>query len=175
MSKTSKKKKGKLFRENANKPAVPKGRNWTEKETEAFCYVLADGEFDFDLTLETKALKKQANKEVFEGIQSQLKISLNDPEFYDEDFEDSELDISIPKLRNKYNNLKRAWRATVDRAKSGSGLHVEKEPNWFQILHPVLSDTNSNLDDVSSGPQDTSLLNQVRNFPNIDKITRSYG
>ena len=73
MSKTSKNKKGKLFRENANKPAVPKGRNWTEKETEAFCYVLADGEFDFALTLETKALKKQANKEVFEGIQSQLK------------------------------------------------------------------------------------------------------
>ena len=101
MSKTSKNKKGKLFRENANKPAVPKGRNWTEKETEAFCYVLADGEFDFALTLETKALKKQANKEVFEGIQSQLKISLNDPEFYDEDFEDSELDISITKLRNK--------------------------------------------------------------------------
>ena len=50
MSKTSKNKKGKLFRENANKPAVPKGRNWTEKETEAFCYVLADGEFDFALT-----------------------------------------------------------------------------------------------------------------------------
>ena len=75
MSKTSKNKKGKLFRENANKPAVPKGRNWTEKETEAFCYVLADGEFDFALTLETKALKKQANKEVFEGILSQLKIS----------------------------------------------------------------------------------------------------
>ena len=103
MSKTSKNKKGKLFRENANKPAVPKGRNWTEKETEAFCYVLADGEFDFALTLETKALKKQANKEVFEGIQSQLKISLNDPEIYDEDFEQQfnltrlDFDLTSPK------------------------------------------------------------------------------
>ena len=70
MSKTSKNKKGKPFRENANKPAVPQGRNWMEEETKAFCYVLADGEFNFALTLETKTLKKQAKKEVIEGIQS---------------------------------------------------------------------------------------------------------
>ena len=107
-------------------------------------------------------MKKQANREVFEGIQEQLKIALNDPDFNEENEADSDFDISIAKLRNKYNNLKRAWQATVDRAKCGSGLHIEKASNLFQILHPVLSDTNSSLDDVSSGPQDTSLLNQVR-------------
>ena len=75
MSKTSKNKKGKLFRENANKPAVPKGRNWTEKETEAFCYVLADGEFDFALTLETKALKGILTDFVFRRIGREVWVS----------------------------------------------------------------------------------------------------
>jgi hypothetical protein len=37
----------------------PPGRNWTDLETEALL-----AEFNFALTLETKALKKQANKEV---------------------------------------------------------------------------------------------------------------
>ena len=68
------------------------------------------------------------------------------------------LDIEIPKLRNKYNNLKKQWRTAVDREKSGSGLHVEREPKWFQILQPVFSDTSSRLDEISSGPLDTSLV-----------------
>ena len=36
---------------------VPRGINWTDLETEALL-----AEFNFALTLETKALKKQANK-----------------------------------------------------------------------------------------------------------------
>ena len=69
---------------------------------------------------------------MFEGIQEHLKIALEDPDFaenneiYFSEAQNSELDISIPKLRNKYNNLKKSWRTTVDRAKSGSGLHVER-------------------------------------------------
>ena len=61
-----------------------------------------------------------------------------------------ELDLSIPKLRNKYNNIKWQWRQRVDRAKNGSGLDVEKEAMWFQLLHPILSDSNAELDDISS-------------------------
>ena len=143
-------------------------RNCSDFETEAYCTILADAEFSFSLTLESKALKKQANREVFEEIQMHLKTALEDPEFIEENntyFEEAgqkDLDISIEKLRNKYNNLKKSWRQIVDRAKKGSGLHVEREPKWFQILHPVLSDTNSNLDEISSGPQDTSLNQQVQ-------------
>ena len=50
-------------------------RNWTDLETEAFCEILADPKFSFSTTLETKALKKQANKEVLEEIQRLLKTS----------------------------------------------------------------------------------------------------
>ena len=83
---------------------------------------------------------------MFEAIQCEFKISVLEEEFakenrlyFDIGDDDSftELDISVPKLRNKYNNLKKQWRARVDRAKNGSGLHVEREALWFQILHPV--------------------------------------
>ena len=50
-------------------------------ETEVLCTVLADGEYNFAFTLESKALKKQSNKEVFEGAQNHLKIALEDPDF----------------------------------------------------------------------------------------------
>ena len=101
-----------------------------------------------------------------------FKVSLADPDFIQEnkDFfseeSDIDLEVSIEKLRTKYNNMKKQWRAIVDRAKVGSGLHVEREPKWFQILHPVLSDTNSSLEDITSGPADTSLL--------LDKVQELY-
>ena len=156
--------------------AAKRERNWTDMETEVFCEMLADAEFSFSTTLETKALKKQANREVFEEIQKHLKTAFDDPEFveenstYFEEAQQKDLDISTEKLRNKYHNLKKSWRQIVDRAKSGSGLHVEREPKWFQILHPVLSDTNSNLDEISSGPLDTSLNQQVRFHTSYEKI-----
>ena len=70
----------------------------------------------------------------------------------------SALDISIPKLRNKYNNLKKDWMKRVDRAKNGSGLRVEAEATWFQILHQVMSDAHSTLDDLASQATDTSFV-----------------
>ena len=136
---------GKKFRQQN----IKRERNWTEKETELICEILSDPVERFAFTLELRALKKQANKEVFEEIQNQVRVALLDPDFikenqaYADDVDGKPLDISIPKLRNKYNNLKKAWRVTVDRAKNGSGLHVEREPMWFQILHPVLTDTKS--------------------------------
>ena len=81
-------------------------RNWTDLETDAFCEILADGEYSFSITLETKALKKQANREVFEEIQRQLKTAILDPDFIEENkkfFEDAQLknfNISVEKLRN---------------------------------------------------------------------------
>ena len=161
------KKAGKIFRKNQKKITEQKSRNWTDLETEEFCRVLADPDSDFCLTLEKKALKKPANKEVFETIQEELKIKLQDDEFlkfnqlYSDVGDDSPLsalDISIPKLRNKYNNLKKDWRKRVDRAKNGSGLRVEAEATWFQILHQVMSDAHSTLDDLASQATDTSFV-----------------
>ena len=104
---------------------------------------------------------------MFESIQCEFKISVLEEEFtkenrlyFDIGDDDSfpELDISVPKLKNKYNNLKKQWRARVDRAKNGSGLHVEREAIWFQILHQVFSDTNATLDDLASEALDTSFV-----------------
>ena len=52
-------------------------RNWTDLEVELFCSILSDGEYKYALTLESKALKKQANKEVYEGLQ--MRPSFCDP------------------------------------------------------------------------------------------------
>ena len=162
------KKTGKPFRAFANK--MQRDRNWTDMETEAFATLLADSDFNYASTLETKALKKQANKEVFQSIMENFKVLLADPGFVEENkafFPEetvTDLEVTIQKLRTKYNNLKKQWRSIVDRAKVGSGLHVEREPKWFQVLHPVLTDANSNssLEDISSGPADTSLLDEVQ-------------
>ena len=82
-SKAGKKKAAKIyFRKNQKKIPEPKSRNWTELETEEFCRVLADPDSAFCLTLEKKALKKTPNKEVFEAIQAELKIKLQNDEFF---------------------------------------------------------------------------------------------
>ena len=66
------------------KKNVDKERNWTEVETETFCRILSDPEMNFCTTLETKALKKTANKEVSESIQIEFKICLLEEEFVKE-------------------------------------------------------------------------------------------
>ena len=70
--------------------------------------------------------------------------------------------MTFVELRNNYHNSKKSWRQIVDLAKTGPGLHVEREPRWLQLLHLVLSDTNLNLDEITSGPKDTSLNQQVK-------------
>ena len=56
-------KKGPKFR----KMAMEIGHNWTDGETERFCTILVDTELNYCATLETKALKKSSNTEVFES------------------------------------------------------------------------------------------------------------
>ena len=94
-----KQKLGMKWRQNQAQ-AAKRERNWTDLETEAFCEILADGEYSFSITLETMALKKQKNGEVFEQIQNHLKTALADPAFVEENstfFTEGqmELDISI--------------------------------------------------------------------------------
>ena len=103
-SKVSKTKKGSTFRkrilEKKKIDKVDKGRNWTDLETESFCRILVDPETNFVTTLETKALKKTANKEVFEAIQCEFKISLLEEEFAKENrlYFDIGDDDSFPEL-----------------------------------------------------------------------------
>ena len=47
-------------------------RNWTAEETNLFCSILVDPVTKFMLTLERKALKKAATKEVFERRTKQI-------------------------------------------------------------------------------------------------------
>ena len=49
--------KGKEWHQDLNN--AKRDRNWTDLETEAFCEILADPEFSFSTTLETKALKNR--------------------------------------------------------------------------------------------------------------------
>ena len=56
---------------------VKKGRNWTPLELETFCQILADPALNYAHTLETKALKKSANKEVFESIKNFSRFSIH--------------------------------------------------------------------------------------------------
>ena len=61
---TGKSKPGMKFHQLTRK----KTRNWTHLETEIFCNMLVESEFNFSHTLETKTLKKSSNKEVFEAL-----------------------------------------------------------------------------------------------------------
>ena len=54
------------------KNKLPRERDLTDLQTEAYVTLLADGDFNFATTLETKALIKQANKEVFQSIFGEL-------------------------------------------------------------------------------------------------------
>ena len=47
-------------------------RNWTHLETEIFCNMLVESEFNYCHSLETKALKKSSNEEVFETLQQKF-------------------------------------------------------------------------------------------------------
>ena len=52
----------------AGKPAPEKERTWTETELKYLALVLADEKNQFAVRLETHALKKSANNDVFEDI-----------------------------------------------------------------------------------------------------------
>ena len=60
-----------------------------------------------------------------------------------------EIDTSVVKLQAKYKWLKEQWRKYTDRAKSGSGKSAIDEPEWFNIMNPILSETHTELKAVS--------------------------
>ena len=117
-------------------------------------------------TLKQKALKKSSTTKVFEEILSELMKGLNEEpikslvaEALSAKKNNRKLDLDVKKLQTKYNNIKQQWRKIRDKQKmSGSGIAAPKSPDWFQIVNPVLSDTNQLMDNICSGPEDTSLI-----------------
>ena len=55
--------------------AKPRNRQWTEPELKYFALVLADEKDEFGYELDTLALKKTANKPVFEDIKEPFRPS----------------------------------------------------------------------------------------------------
>ena len=116
-------------------------RNWTDLETEAFCDILADPEFSFSTTLETKVLKKQANKgsfwrnsKTFENFLWGSRVSRHRT-YFDEA---PQKELSIDKLRNKYHDLKKSSRQIVD-----TNLHISDltSPN-LNLTRPIVDLTD---------------------------------
>ena len=56
-----------------------------------------------------------------------------------------EIHTSVVKLQAKYKWLKERWRKYTDRAKSGSDKSAIDEPEWFNIMNPILSETHTEL------------------------------
>jgi len=115
-------------------------------------------------TLETKALKKAPTKEVFTAILEDFNRGMLSCEFVEKNAKNfsnkkpfSYINMDIKRLQSKYNNIKSNWRNITDRQKHGSGLSPEKLPRWYEIINQALADKNQGLDDIASGPGDTSI------------------
>ena len=93
-----------------------KARNWTKEEIELFARVIADPCADYINTLEKKALKKEANAEVFESILADFQRELENENFIYENERKNFLDkngaslpyepleLSVAALQFKYKN-----------------------------------------------------------------------
>lgn len=165
-----------------------KGRNWTDDEIKLLCEIVVDPSNNFLNTLETRALKKLPTKEVFQSILVIFLKEIENDEFIEVNASNftlkrpfKPLEIDVSKLQAKYNHIKSMWRKYFDRQRNGSGLSPEKMPKWYDVINPYLADKNQGLDDIASGPADTSINensggegeerentveNEVTNLPN---------
>ena len=99
------------------KSAKQKNRSWSEQELNVFASVLSSNDKRdrlWALTLETMALKKTANENVFEKIREEFKDSLAGEEGSDV------YPFSIDQLRRKYKWLKNEWKTINDKHQNQS-------------------------------------------------------
>lgn len=130
---------------------LKKSRNWTETELKYFCIVLADEETNYAHQLDSLALKKSANKAIFEEVKAKLEEHFKSEDFKREmeqeqckrksKYKDEALNLSSDKLRAKFKWIKDQWKLLTDRVKKASGKAPIKEPAWYHIINPILSDT----------------------------------
>ena len=122
-------------------------RNWTAEGTDLFCSIFLDLVIKFMLTLERKVLKKAATKEVFEAILEELKTT--------------SMEDHSKLWRESCWKVKSHWKE-IERQKNGSGLTGTQDQTWYQILNPVLRDTNQGMDGICSNTADASLSDFFR-------------
>lgn len=143
----------------ADSRAKERSRPWTETELKYFALVLADETNEFAHKLDTLALKKTANKSVFEDIKKAFEELMSSEEFKEENDREhreskskkvlTHLRIDVEKLRVKFKWMKDQWRRHTDRIKKGSGKSPIEEPEWYKIINPIFSDTHGNLEIAS--------------------------
>ena len=143
----------------AESSAKERSRPWTKTELKYFALVLADETNEFAYKLDTLALKKTANKPVFEDIKKAFEERISSEEFKEENDREhrqskskkalTHLRIDVEKLRVKFKWIKDQWRKYTDRIKKGSGKSPIEEPEWYKIINPIFSDTHGNLEIAS--------------------------
>jgi hypothetical protein len=132
-----------------------KGRNWTDTELKYFCIVLADENTNYAHQLDSLALKKSANKKIFEEVKEKLEEHFESEDFKREieqerlrkksKYKDEPLNLCPEKLKAKFKWIKDQWKLFTDRVKKASGKPPIKEPAWYLIINPIFSDTQGEL------------------------------
>ena len=84
------------------------------------------------------------------------------------------LQLDAKKLQVKHNNIKQQWRKLRDRQKHGSGLAPTKYRDWFEIINPVLSDTNQTMDNNCSHLKDLSMITENDRDDDDDETESEY-
>lgn len=125
-----------------------KDRNWTTQENSLFANLLADPQFRFVQSLESRAAKKQSNEDIFQVIAREMDVLVNSDHFraYNEaeNFLTKDgrilpyttLDMDFRKLRYKYKQLKCSWGKICSNADK-NGLEYLKRPEWYDALDPI--------------------------------------
>ena len=160
----------------ADASGKPRNRQWTETELKYFALVPADEKDEFGYKLDTLALKKTANKPVFENIKEAFKERLSSQEFKEENEREHcgskskkdlpPLRVNVERLRVKFKWMKDQWCKYTDRIKKGSGKSPIQEPEWFKIINPIFSDTHGNLEIASKA---SDVLSDADSYAGSDE------
>ena len=152
-------------------------RRWSNVELMLFVTILANEDDSFVFSLESRAIKRKANEEVFESIRKNFdkQLALNEvvnkikKEIGDKKFSiEPKIDTSVIKLRTKYKALKCLWKK-FNQMKTGSGACNDEEPEWFKVLDPALTATYAILEDGAETIDIQSFTDRNKSTDNEDE------
>ena len=108
------------------KSKAKNNRRWTDLELDCFADVLVDPENSFKASVDTLALKKSSNNEVYECIQKELVMEMQTEDFKQKNAEyfvgkPTKLDTSVEKFRVKYKWFKTEWARNTYRKRACVG------------------------------------------------------
>ena len=134
-----------------------KFRAWTGTELKYFAIALTDEKYEYTYKSDSLALKKSANKSVFEDVKKALVELMSTKEFNEENQRElkskqkalTPLDICTEKLCVKFKWMKEHWQKYTDRVKKENGKSPVIESAWYKIINLLFSDTHGNLEVAS--------------------------